>query len=186
MGAAEAALGQVTAMLQPDQAPGSQQLRRLQAQLLLQLSRCGDPDAVRQSLDMLDVPNKAADSQDVSSGCRFGDATAACRPDKALQHQAAPDWHWWLSVQSAFHSGDLQKASPAQAHARHRLVSLPTCHVGNALLSGVRDTYYCLLCAIACPCRGASQMRVPSCMFRAVHVLPRWQGLTAASPHAGH
>lgn len=37
--AAEAALGQVTAMLQPGQAPGSQQLRRLHAQLLLQLSR---------------------------------------------------------------------------------------------------------------------------------------------------
>ena len=28
-------------MLQPGQAPGSQQLRRLHAQLLLQLSRCG-------------------------------------------------------------------------------------------------------------------------------------------------
>ena len=34
-GAAEAALGQVTAMLQPSQEPGSLLLRRLQAQLLL-------------------------------------------------------------------------------------------------------------------------------------------------------
>ena len=40
-GAAEAALGQVTAMLQPGQEPGSLLLKRLQAQLLLQLSRCG-------------------------------------------------------------------------------------------------------------------------------------------------
>ena len=33
-------------MLQPGQAPGSQQLRRLHAQLLLQLSRCGGCPAV--------------------------------------------------------------------------------------------------------------------------------------------
>ena len=47
----------------------------------------------------------------------------ACRPNKALQHQTAPDWHWWLVVQSAFHSGDLQKASPAE----------PTCNITKSL-----------------------------------------------------
>ena len=37
--AVEAALAQVDALLQPDQAPGSQDLRRLKHQLQLQLSR---------------------------------------------------------------------------------------------------------------------------------------------------
>jgi len=38
--AAEAALVSVEAMLKPDQAPGSQTLKRLRDQLMLQLSRC--------------------------------------------------------------------------------------------------------------------------------------------------
>ena len=38
--AAEAALDKVEAMLKPDQAPGSQNLKRLRDQLMLQLSRC--------------------------------------------------------------------------------------------------------------------------------------------------
>ena len=38
--AAEAALHKVEAMLKPDQAPGSQNLKRLRDQLMLQLSRC--------------------------------------------------------------------------------------------------------------------------------------------------
>ena len=37
---AKAALAEVDALLQPDQAPGSQDLRRLKHQLQLQLSRC--------------------------------------------------------------------------------------------------------------------------------------------------
>ena len=102
---------------------------------------------LRAILDML-VPQKAAKSQDVMSGCRFGDAMAACRPKKALQHQTAPDWHWWLLVQSAFHSGDLQKASPAEA-LQHRQVTLPTCHVGPSLRSGAEGTFHCLPSAMA-------------------------------------
>ena len=93
--------------------------------------------------DMLTVSQKAADSQDVTSGCRFEEATAACRPDKVLLPQTIPDWHWWLLVQSAFHSGDLQKASPAEAHVHHGQATLPACLMNVTLLSGTEGMLHC-------------------------------------------
>lgn len=94
--------------------------RGLHDLLMLRLSRLTVTSWVlRASFDMLHVPQKTADSQDINCGCRFGDAMVACRPNKALQPQTAPDWQWWMVVQSAFHSGDLQKASPAEAHMQH-------------------------------------------------------------------
>ena len=98
---------------------------------------------------MLTVSQKAADSQDVSSGCRFEEATAACRPDKALLPQTVPDWHWWLLVQSAFHSGDLQKASPSEAYVHIGQITLPAGLIGGSLLSSAEGILHCAPSAMA-------------------------------------
>ena len=98
---------------------------------------------------MLTVSQKAADSQDVISGCRFEEATAACRPDKALLPQTVPDWHWWLLVQSAFHSGDLQKASPSEAYVHIGQITLPAGLIGGSLLSSAEGILHCAPSAMA-------------------------------------
>lgn len=61
-------------------------------------------------MNSLAVEEKRRVAEDAAIPCRFEDATNQCRPAKFLFDQETPAWHWWLSVQAAFHSGDLQKA----------------------------------------------------------------------------
>ncbi|EIE19931.1 hypothetical protein COCSUDRAFT_58168 [Coccomyxa subellipsoidea C-169] len=81
--AAESSLREVEALLAKDQAPFSSALHRLSAQLLLQLGR----------------------REEAAEMCRL------CASVREPGLQPPPLWPWWLGVQSAFHSGDLNSAA---------------------------------------------------------------------------